>query len=75
MVLRTKAKSEAKMTRIEINETLSVQVVGGADAHLAIAREQGGLVRVEPSELRDLVAGLVKAAEVLARAAAKVAKK
>ena len=58
------------MTTIEINETLTVEVETGHDAHLAIARKQGGLVRVQPQELRSLVAALVRTAEVLARAAA-----
>ena len=59
---------------IEVSKTLAVEVHTGHDAHLAIVREQGGLVAIQPGELRDLVAGLVKAAEVLARAAAKEAR-
>ena len=59
---------------IEVNDTLSVEVVTGHDPVVRIAREQGGLVAIQPGELRSLVAGLVRAAEVLARAAAKAAK-
>ena len=63
------------MVTIEINETLVVEVMTGHDVYLTIGRVDGGLVRVEPGELRDLVHGLVRAAELLARAAAKEAQR
>ena len=55
---------------ITVSETLSLEIHTGHDGHLAISRDGGGLVRVEPSELRGLVAGLVCAAGVLASAVA-----
>jgi len=60
---------------IEVNNTLSVEVVaGGRDPVVRIGRTDGGLVVVRPDEVRGLVAGLVRAAEILARAAAKAAR-
>jgi len=55
---------------IEVNDTLTVRVAGGADAHVDVDRADGGLVRVEPSEVRGLVAGLCTAAGLLASAEA-----
>jgi len=51
---------------IKINSTLAVEIVSGADPHVAVDRAGGGLVRVEPSEVRHLVASLVTAAGLLA---------
>jgi len=51
---------------IAVSKTLTVEVVSGTDAHVDVDRSAGGLVRVEPSELRGLVAGLVAAAGLLA---------
>jgi len=55
---------------IEINEALSVEIVAGADPHVDVDRSAGGLVRIEPGELRGLVAALSAAAGVLASAEA-----
>jgi len=57
------------MTQLDISETLRLEIVAGHNPHIAIDRADGGRVRIEPHELRGLVAGLVKAAGELAEAA------
>ena len=56
------------MTTIEVNDTLKVRVEPGADPHVTLERIGGGLIRLEPGELRGLVAALVEAACRLADA-------
>lgn len=51
---------------IEVNESLVLQVVTGHDPHVDVDRHGGGLVRVEPCEVRHLVAALTQAAGLLA---------
>ena len=58
------------MTTIKINDTLSVEIHTGHDTHLAIDRRGGGLVAIQPGEVRHLVEALTQAAGLLARAAA-----
>jgi len=55
---------------IVINETLSLEVVTGRDPYVAVARDGGGLVQVEPCEVRGLVDALCAAAGLLAAAEA-----
>ena len=56
---------------ITVSETLAVEVVsGGRDPHVAVARDGGGLVQVEPCEVRGLVDALCAAAGLLAAAEA-----
>jgi hypothetical protein len=60
---------------VQVSKTLTVEIVaGGRDPHVAVDRVQGGRVRVEPNELRSLVAGLVCAAGLLAQAEAERAR-
>lgn len=60
------------MVKLDITGTLKLEIVTGADPHVAVIRKGGGLVRVEPHELRALVAGLVESACRLADAAIEV---
>jgi len=54
------------MTQIRVSGTLSLGVhTSAGDLHIAIERRDGGLVRVEPGELCELLAGLRVAAGLL----------
>ena len=56
---------------IAVSKTLALEIVsGGRDPHVAVAREGGGLVRVEPCEVRGLIDALCAAAGLLASAEA-----
>ena len=50
------------MTTIEVNDTLKVEIVAGSDPHVTLERIGGGCIRIEPGELRGLVAALVEGA-------------
>ena len=56
---------------IRVSDTLIVEVDVGADPHVALIRTGAGLVRIEPGELRALVAVLVEVAGRLAVGAAR----
>jgi len=58
--------------KLDINETLGLEIVTGRDAHIVIARAGGGLIRLEPQEIRHLVRALVEGACRLADAAIEV---
>ena len=50
------------MEQIKASDTLTIEVDAGADPHVAVIRDSGGLVRIEPGELRALIGALVEAA-------------
>ena len=57
------------MSELRVSDTLSVDVhTNGGDIHAVIARDGGGLVRIEVHELLGLVAALRAAAGELALA-------
>ena len=60
------------MIELDINKTLRLEIVTGSDPHVAVIRQDGGLVRVEPQEIRGLVAALVEGACRLGDAAIEV---
>jgi hypothetical protein len=67
--------SESELERwvvevVRVSKTLAVEVVTGRDPHVAVARDDGGLVQVEPGEVRGLVSALAEAAGLLAAAEA-----
>jgi len=58
---------------ISVSKTLVVRTVDGPGASVAIERWGGGMVHIEPGELRALVAALCEAAGLLAQGAAATA--
>jgi len=63
--------SEGDVTRIiEVNLTLAVEVQTGGNPVIRIDRHGGGLVAIQPGELRGLVDALCAAAGLLASAEA-----
>jgi len=49
----------------QVNDTLSVDAHAGRDPHVTIERVNGGLVRIELTEIRALIRALVDAAAEL----------
>ena len=49
------------LTTVELSDTLHVHICSPADPHILIERIEGGMVRIEPREVRHLVNILIVA--------------